>query len=144
MKKIIVLFLFIIFALPSFADNVGTINYKEIISNYSKAQKVYSELDDQASELQRYLLDKEKEYKKLDTPLQRKTFEEQTAKAFQQKQEAFAKIKEKKEQEIDNLIENAIKAVAKENNLDSVVDYRVMYFGGVDITDKVIKKLNLK
>ena len=39
---------------------------------------------------------------------------------------------------------NAIKQVAIENKLDSVVDYSAVFFGGVDITDKVIRKLNLK
>ena len=52
--------------------------------------------------------------------------------------------KAKKEAEIDTDIENAIKSVAIDNGIDSVVDVRVIYFGGVDITDKVIKKLNLK
>ena len=45
--------------------------------------------------------------------------------------------------EIDTAIENAIKAVAMENKINTVVDYRVIYFGGVDITDKVVKKLNM-
>ena len=48
----------------------------------------------------------------------------------------------KKEKEIDDAIVAAIKAVAIENKVDSVVDARVMFFGAVDLTDKVIKKLN--
>ncbi|MBE7706605.1 MAG: OmpH family outer membrane protein [Cyanobacteria bacterium SIG30] len=144
MKKLLILLILTMVSLPCFAQVTGTVDYNKIISNYTKAQKAYSELDDQATELQRYLLDKEKEFKKLDTPLKRKAFEEQTAKAFAQKQEAFAKIKAKKEAEIDKDIQNAIKAIATENGIDSVVDYRVIFYGGVDITDKVIKKLNIK
>ena len=45
--------------------------------------------------------------------------------------------------EIDTAIENAIKQVAMENKINTVVDYRVIYFGGIDITDKVVKKLNM-
>ena len=41
------------------------------------------------------------------------------------------------------LIFHPIKAVAVENKIDTVADYRTIYYGGVDITDKVIKKLNL-
>ena len=144
MKKSIVVFLMMLFALPCFAENVGTVDYQRILSNYPKAQRAYSELDDQATEMQRYLLDKEKEYKKIESPIGRKTFEEQTAKVLEQKKAAFAKIQAKKEQEIDADIDKAIKAVAVENNIDKVVDFRVMFYGGVDITDKVIKKLNIK
>ena len=53
-------------------------------------------------------------------------------------------FKLQKEEAIDKEITAAIKAVAMENKLDAVADYSAIYFGGVDITDKVIKKLNLK
>ncbi len=144
MKKSIAAFLLVLFTLPCLAETTGTIDYQRVLTNYPKATKAYSELDDQASEMQRYLLDKEKEYKKLESPIQRKAFEEQTAKTLEQKKAALAKIQEKKEQEIDADIDKAIKAVAAENGIDKVVDFRVMYYGGVDITDKVIKKLNIK
>ena len=110
--------------------------------NYSKAKAAQSEIEDRANELQRFLLDKEKDFKKIESPIQKKTFEEQTAKAFAQKQDAYQKFKLKKEKEIDDAIVAAIKTVAIENKVDSVVDARVMFFGAVDLTDKVIKKLN--
>ncbi len=127
---------------PVFADTIGTVNYREVISNYSKAKSAMSELEDKANEMQRYLLDKEKEFKSIDSAVQRKTFEDQTAKAFAQKQDALDKYRQKKEVEIDNAINNAIKQVAIENKIDRVVDSRVMFYGGIDITDKVLKKLN--
>lgn len=123
---------------------IGTIDYEKIITNYSKARAAYEEVDDRASELQRYLMDKEKEFKKIESPVQRKAFEERTAKDFAMKQEAYAKFKAQKEDTIDKEIEAAVKAVAIESKLDTVFDFRVVYFGGVDITEKVVKKLNLK
>jgi outer membrane protein len=144
MKKFLLILCALIVTLPVCAQTIGTVNYKEVVTNYTKAKQIYSELDDKATELQRYLLDKEKEYKKLESPIQQKTFEEQTAKAFALKQDAFAKLRQTKEQEIDKDVEAAIKAVALENKIDVVMDYRVLYMGGVDITDKVVKKLNLK
>ncbi len=143
MKKFLFILCALLITLPVCAQTIGTVDYRTILTNYTKAKQVYSELDDKATELQRYLLDKEKEYKKLESPIQQKAFEEQTAKAFTQKQEAFAKLRQSKEQEIDKSIETAIKAVALENKIDLVMDYRVLYVGGVDITDKVVKKLNL-
>ena len=131
-------------SLPAFCQTIGTVDYKQVITNYSKAQKAYNELDDKASELQRYLLDKEKEYKQLTTPIQKKTFEETTAKAYADRRAAIEKVQLKKEQEIDADITNAIKAVALENKIDTVVDKDAIYYGGVDITSQVVKKLNLK
>ena len=130
--------------MPAFCQTVGAVDYKEVLMNYTKAQKAYSELDDKASELQRYLLDKEKEYKQLATPIQKKTFEETTAKAYADKRAAIEKLQLRKEEEIDADIDRAIKAVALENKIDTVVDKSVLYFGGVDITSQVVKKLNLK
>ena len=44
-----------------------------------------------------------------------------------------------KEEEINKDIDNAIKAIAIEAGIDMVLDYRVMYFGGIDITDKSVR-----
>lgn len=142
-RKIVVLALLLFFAKPAFANVIGTVDYKEIVDNYSKAKAAISQIDDRAVELQRYLLDKEKEFKKIDNPIKQRSFEEATAKEFAKKQQAYANFKLQKEEAIDKEIENAIKAVAVENKIDTVADYRTIYYGGVDITDKVIKKLNL-
>ena len=140
--KFLALLLAFCLVTPAFAYTTGSINYREVMMNYSKAKAAQSEIEDRANELQRFLLDKEKDFKKIESPIQKKTFEEQTAKAFAQKQDAYQKFKLKKEKEIDDAIVAAIKTVAIENKVDSVVDARVMFFGAVDLTDNVIKKLN--
>ncbi|MBC7328467.1 OmpH family outer membrane protein [bacterium] len=43
---------------------------------------------------------------------------------------------------IKQAIDKAIEQVAKENNLSVVLSSQVVFYGGVDITDKVIKALN--
>ncbi len=141
-NKIFALLLVLGFVLPSYADTVGMVNYRQLVTNYSKAKSAMSELEDKSNELQRYLLDKEKEFKKLDSAVQKKTFEDQTARAFAQKQDALEKYRQKKESEIDAAINNAIKQVALESKIDTVLDSRVVFHGGIDITDKVLKKLN--
>ena len=127
---------------PVFADTIGSINYREVVTNYSKAKSAQNEIEDRANELQQFLLVKEKEFKKIESPVQKKSFEEQTAKLFAQKQDAYQKYKAKKEKEIDDAIVAAIKTVAIENKVTSVMDARVMFFGAVDLTQQVIKKLN--
>ena len=141
-NKIIALLLVMLISTPVFAQTVGSVNYRQLITNYSKAKTAMSELEDRANELQRYLLDKEKEFKKIDSAVQKKNFEDQTARAFAQKQDALEKYRQKKEAEIDTAINNAIKQVAMENKIDTVLDSRVVFYGGIDITDKVLKKLN--
>ena len=74
--------------------------------------------------------------------MERKNFEEATAKELAKKQEAYLKLKEKKEAEIDNAIKNAIKQVAIANKIDTVIEKTVVFHGGIDITDKVVKTLN--
>ncbi|GBF23474.1 putative outer membrane protein [Candidatus Gastranaerophilus sp. (ex Termes propinquus)] len=141
--KIIALLLALCLQAPAFCA-IGMVNYNEIVTNYPKAKTAYREIDDRATNLQSFLLDKEKEFKRLDTPVAKKAFEEKTAKEFAQRQEALAKFKAQKEKEISDDIDKVIKAVALESKLDTVVDFRVIYFGGTDITDKVIKSLNTK
>ena len=96
LKKILATALMLGLATPAFCDTIGMVNYRQILENYSKAKSANSEIDDKASELQRFLLDKEKEFKKIESPIQKKNFEEATAKTFAAKQEAYAKFKEKK------------------------------------------------
>ncbi len=145
MKKLFYLTaMFAFFALfnTANAEIIGVVDFDKIIANYSKVQSVSNEISDKYAEIQRYGLDKEREYKKLTTPLERKNFEEATAKELAKKQDAYLKLKEKKEAEIDNAIKNAIKQIAISNKIDIVVEKTVVFHGGIDITDKVVKALN--
>ena len=144
MKKIISMTtLMLAFAFCSAnAEVIGVVDFDRVVDNYSKVKILSDEMSDKYTELQRYTLDKEREYKKLTTPLERKNFEEATARELAKKQEAYLKLKEKKEAEIDTSIKNAVKQVAMENKIDTVVEKSVIFFGGVDITDKVVKMLN--
>ena len=47
----------------------------------------------------------------------------------------------KKEEEVYKKIQSATKQVLVEQKLDAVLDYRVIFVGGLDITDLVIAKL---
>lgn len=144
MKKIIGLVLALFIGLPAFAGQIGTVDYKKVIENYSKAKTAISQIQDRELELQRYILDKEKELKKIESPIQKKSYGDTVAKEFAKKEQAYINFRIQKEEAVDKDIMNAIKQVAIENKLDSVVDHTTVFFGGVDITDKVIKKLNLK
>jgi Skp family chaperone for outer membrane proteins len=123
------------------AAGVGYVDYQKVQENYSFAKAAIKEVDTQSLALQSYMLEKEKQYKALDTPLKKQNFEATTAKEFQTKQDALAKLKAQKEEQVYNKIQEATKKVLVEQKLDAIIDYRVIFVGGVDITDLVINKL---
>ena len=124
------------------ATVIGYANYKKIEQSYEYAQKTYKELDAKVLELQQFVIDKDKEFKAIESPIQKKNFEEKTQKEYKAKEDAVLQMKVTKQDEIYENILNATKAVAKQKGLSMVVDYRVIFVGGVDISDDVIKYLN--
>lgn len=123
------------------AAGVGYIDYVKVIDNYDYAKKATKEVDAKGLELQEYLVDKEKEYKSLDTPLKKKSFEDKVAQEFKAKEAAYVALKTKREQEVYTKIKEAAKAVMVEQKLDAIMDVRGVFVGGMDITDQVITKL---
>ncbi len=129
------------FNAKSMAEGVGFIDYKKVQDNYSYAQAAAKEIDAKALELQQFVVDKEKQYKALDTPLKKQNFEEKTKKEFEAKQSAYVTFKLKKEEDVYNKIQAAAKQVLIDQKLDAIFDYRVIFVGGLDVTDLVISKL---
>lgn len=123
------------------AGGVGYIDYVKVIDNFDYAKKAIKEVDAKGLEMQQYLVDKEKEYKALDTPLKKQSFEQRTAQEFKAKEDAYIALKNKREQEVYNKIREAAKVVMVEHKLDAVMNQAGVFVGGVDITDLVINKL---
>lgn len=127
-------------ASQAFAE-VGYIDYQRILENYPAAQQAIKEIDAKGLELQQYMVDKERQYKNLTTPVQKQNFESQTTAEFTQKQEALMKLRTSKESQILSQIQAAAKSVMVAQKLDAVLSDQVIFVGGVDITDLVIQKL---
>lgn len=125
------------------AGGVGYIDYTKVIDNYDYAKKAIKEVDAKGLEMQQYLVDKEKEYKALDTPLKKQSFEQRTAQEFKIKEEAYIALKNRREQEVYTKIREAAKAVMVEHKLDAVMNQAGVFVGGIDITDMVINKLKM-
>ena len=124
-----------------YAGGVGYIDYAKVIDNYDYAKQVTKEVDAKGLEMQQYLVDKEKEYKSLDTPLKKQTFEERVSQEFKSKEAAYLALRDKREKEVYNKIQEAAKAVMVEQKLDAIMDARGVFVGGVDVTPSVISKL---
>lgn len=123
------------------AAGIGFVNYQKVQENYSFATQAVKEVDAKGLELQQYMVDKEKQYKALDTPLKKQNFEDATAREFNAKQEALLKLKTQKGEQVYNKIQAAAKQVLVEQKLDVILDTSTVFVGGVDITDLVIQKL---
>ena len=141
MKLGLILLAFVAMTGIANAGGVGYIDYAKVIDNFDYAKRVTKEVDAKGLEMQQYLVDKEKEYKSLDTPLKKQTFEQKTAQEFKAKEEAYVSLRTKREQEVYTKIREAAKSVMVEQKLDAVMDQRGVFVGGLDITDMVINKL---
>jgi len=144
MKKIILTALLIMFgfSLSANADTIGYADFQKVLTDYTYARNAYKDIDNKLSELQQYAIDKDKQYKNLESPIQKKSFEDQTQREFQAKEERIYNLKNQKEEIIRNNILNACKAVAATKKLDAIVDGGVIYAGGVDVTNDIIQYLN--
>ena len=123
------------------AGGIGYIDYAKVIDNYDYAKQVTKEVDAKGLEMQQFLVDKEKEYKNLDTPLKKQTFEDRVSQEFKAKESAYIALREKREKEVFDKIHEAAKSVMVEQKLDAIMDARGVFVGGVDITSIVIQKL---
>ena len=120
---------------------IGYIDYARILDSYPAAQQAVKEIDAKGLELQQYMLEKEKQYKNLSTPLQKQNFESQAANELKSKQEAIIRFQQDKEAQIMEKIQVAAKAVMVAQHLDAVLSDQVVFVGGIDVTDQVIAKL---
>ena len=82
------------------AEGIGYIDTEKIYNGYDGIQSAMREISQKELALQEYLLQQEKKSKTLTTPIQKKNFEEQVAKEFKAKKEAYLKFKAEKEQAI--------------------------------------------
>lgn len=127
--------------IPAQAE-VGYIDYQKVLDNYSVAKQAVKEIDAKTLELQQLMVDKEKQYKSLDTPLKKQNFESQAMSELSAKQEALYRLKEAKETQIMNQVQAVAKSVMVAQKLDAILSNQVIFVGGVDVTDVIIQRLN--
>lgn len=123
------------------AEGIGYIDYQRVVESTPFARDAMKAIDAKALELQQYLVDKEKEYKAIDTPVQKKNFQDKVANDFKAKESAFLKQKVKSEDEIYNKIKEATKSIMVEHKLSAIISDRAVFVGGMDVTNLVIDKL---
>ena len=141
MKKIFIIMSFLI-TLPAFAGGIGYINYEKVAANYNYARNSVIEIESKAREIETFLKNKEVEFNKLETPLQKKKFQESVQAELKAKEDAFNKFREKREEDVYNRIHAVAEKIRLEKGYDVLLDQRGVFSGGNDITDILIQKLN--
>ncbi len=146
MKKIkFILTTMLIMLAVNLSANAATIGYADfgkVLNDYSFARNAYKDIDNKLTELQQYAIDKEKQFKTIESPIQKKTFEDQVQKEFRAKEDRIYDLKNQKEKVIRDNVMAACKSVAAAKKLDVILDYGVVYAGGVDVTNDIIQYLN--
>lgn len=141
MKKSLVI-LGLLITLPAFAGGIGYINYEKVSANYNFAKNSIIEIETKAREIDTFLKTKEIEFNKLETPLQKKKFQETVQAELKAKEDAFNKFREKREEEVYNRIHAVAEKIRLERQYDILLDARGVFSGGNDITDVLIQRLN--
>ena len=148
MKKVklfaVLLLASLFIGMNAFAQTIGVLDYKTVLTSYNYAKETIKMLDNKDTELQQYMLDKEKQFKNISSPVEQKSFEERVQREYKAKIDALTKLKIQKEQEIYNNVLNVTKKVATSKKIDVVVDSSVIITGGIDITNDVVSGLNSK
>ena len=144
MKKIISL-LVLLFMTCGFAmakDNYGFIDTNLIMSKYSVAINITSNVKQRQNEIQRLLADANKKMAAAKDDVSKKTIEANAKKQIQPKLDALASYQKQQNTKLESNINAAIAKVAKANNYALILNGNSVVYGATNVTDLVLKELN--
>ena len=125
------------------AQSIGIVDADKVLTNYSKAQDVEADLKVKEAEIQKFIADAQKQIKDAATPVEKSNLEKKLSEEFKLKQTEYRKMQITESEKINNDIIAAIKTIAKEKSIDLVLAKGAVFAGGIDITDDVLKNLNI-
>ena len=142
MRKILYILLLLIACTPVFAGGVGYVNYDRVVENYQYAKSSLREIETKSNEIQQFLINKENEFNKIESAVQKKKFEDTVRIELKAKEDAFNSFREKREEQVYTRIHAVTEKIRLEKELDAILDARSVFSGGIDITNDLIQKLN--
>lgn len=142
MRKILYILLLLLACTPVFAGGVGYVNYDRVVENYQYAKSSLREIETKSNEIQQFLINKENEFNKIESAVQKKKFEDTVRIELKAKEDAFNSFREKREEQVYARIHAVTEKIRLEKGLDAILDARSVFSGGVDITNDLIQKLN--
>ena len=134
------------FAAP--ASGIGTIDVQKVFRGYKETAKAQDQLSKEEAAFKKEFEESQKKIEDArNSGKSEKEIESMTKKleeSLAPKREKLIKMNETLTSTLQNDIVNAVKAVAKNLGIETVLDKQVVITGGVDISDMVISRLNEK
>jgi outer membrane protein len=118
-------------AFASGNSNVGTVDYRQVMSSHPQVQSAQSEMQQAVQDAQKDFEEKSKNM----SDQEKSDYYQQTQQRLQQKQQELL-------DPINKSVEDAVKSVADAKGLSVVIDKNAVVYGGTDITQDVVKKLS--
>jgi len=148
MIKKLVLFLMLSLTLATalVADNIGFIDMERLISNYKGAQKIQVEMREKLEDYQKIVakkqekIEKAKKNKKSEKEIEKLVTE--IEEELKPKQEELRRFESDAHIRLMSKITETAKLISKEYGIDVVLDKRVVYVGGFDLTNFILEKLS--
>lgn len=141
------------FVSPAYAETavgtpkvIGVIDRDKVVSGYKKAQDAFEELKKGEEKVQKLVEGANKQYE--DAKKQSKAPAELEGLQKRLQTEIDGEVKrlqssiQNKETQLETEIDSAIKAEAATHKVDVVLMKQMVLFGGIDITDGVVKRLS--
>lgn len=123
-------------------DNYGFIDTNYIMSKYSVAVNVTSNVKQRENEIQRLLNDANKKMTATNDATAKKNIEANAKKQIQPKLDALVNYQKQQNTKLQNNINAAIAKVAKANNYALILNGNSVVYGATNVTDLVLKELN--
>ena len=126
----------------AFADQTGVVDLNKVLLNYNKSQSARQTLQASKESLQKFVETARKSVQSAKTTEQKKTLENKYNAELRQKISVINQEQNKKAQEIQLNIYNAVKDIAAQKKLSPVLTKESVIVGGEEITNDVINELN--
>ena len=141
-----IVFSIVSFSLPAYANEIGKIDTARIMSKYKKAIEMGKVLETKKKNLATETASAEKKIteakaKNIPEPKLQQLLTDLN-KSLKSKEAEVSRLQQQTELLLRGEISRVSAVVAKELGMDVVVDNRVVFHGGFDLTDLVIEKLN--
>ena len=121
------------------ADIIAVVDLQKIVDRSPQVQKLKTEHETKISELNKIILNAQKELEKETDINKMMATEEKYRLEFNQKKNKIDEEYAKKLSDIENTIKKQIQTKAKEKGFDYVFAKSVLLYGGQDITDDILK-----
>lgn len=113
------------------SSNVGVVDYNQVMSSHPEVQKA-------STEMQTAVQDAQKDFEEKSANMndnEKRDYYQQTQQRLQQKNQELM-------EPITKSVEDSVKSVAEAKGLSVVLEKGAVVYGGVDITQDVIKKVS--